>query len=82
MSLSVTINQFTTTLCNYFCGYSHNTHSCSDVTDDEGQTPLDLASEEATAIWNSEDVRKRCTEITEYLKSLPTEYSELVLYHS
>ena len=52
------------------------------MTDDEGKTPLDLASEGATAIWNSEDEREEYTEIAEYLKSLPTEYSELLLYHS
>ena len=83
MSLSVTISSSLLLYVTTFYGYSHNTHSCLDVTDDRGRTPLDLASRGATDTdWYSEDLRKRCNEIAEYLKSLRTEHSELLLYHS
>ncbi len=40
----------------YLC---FHTHSCSGVTDDDGETPLDIATQEGY------------TEVTDYLKSLP-----------
>ena len=81
MSLSVTISSSLLLCVTTVYGYLHNTHSCPDVTDDRGRTPLDHASEGATNTGYSEDWRKKCTEIVEYLKSLPTEHSELLLYH-
>ena len=82
MSLSVTISSSLLLCVTTFYGYSHNTHSCPDVTDDRGRTPLDSASEEATNTRYPEGMRKRYTETAEYLKSLSTELSELLLYHS
>ena len=60
------------------------THSCPDVTDDNGKTPLDLATEESTSPFLSQhgrviqDLKKVYTEIIDYLKFLPTEHSELL----
>ena len=61
---------------------SDHTHSCPDVADDNGDTPLDLATEGSTATWADQDQRKRCTEVVDYLKSLPTEHSESLLHHA
>ena len=62
---------------------SDHTHY-TDVTDDDypGRTPLDLATEGSTNTWADQDERKRCTEVVDYLKSLPTEHSESLLHHT
>ena len=61
--------------------YSTTITQSSDVTDDNGKTPLDLITEESTATYLTQDKREECTKIINYLKSLPTEHSELLLHH-
>ena len=61
---------------------SNHTHSCPDVTDDEGITPLDWAIRGSSDTFLDQDERKRCTEVVDYLKSLPTEHSESLLHHT
>ena len=61
---------------------SDHTHSCPDVTDNDGDTPLDLATKGSTNTSLDQDERKRCTEVVDYLKSLPTEHSESLLHHT
>ena len=58
------------------------THSCPDVTDDSGKTPLDLITEKSTEKYLNQDERKECAKLNNYLKSLPTEHSELLLHHN
>ena len=66
----------------------NQTHSCIDVTDVNGNTPLDLALENSSDVFYDEDddederLRERFTEIVDYLKSFPTEHSELLLFLS
>ena len=52
------------------------------MTDDDGETPLDLATEGSTATWRDQDERKKFTEVVDYLKSLPTEHSESLRHHT
>ena len=61
---------------------SDHSHSCPDVTDDDGETPLDRATRGATNTLVDQEERKRCSEVVDYLKSLLTEYSELLLHHT
>ena len=61
---------------------SDHTNSCPDVTDHDGDTPLDLATRRSTNTWADQDERKRCTEVVDYLKSLPPEHSESLLHHT
>ena len=61
---------------------SDHTHSCPDVTDDNGETPLDLATVRSTNTFLDQDERKRYTEVVDYLKSLSTEHSESLLQHT
>ena len=58
------------------------THSCPDVTDVNGKTPVNLATERSTVTSLDQDQGKVYTEIIDYLKSLPTEHSELLLHYS
>ena len=57
------------------------THSCPDVTDVNGKTPVDLATEQSTAAYLNQDQRKVYTEIINYFKSLPIDCKSL-LHHS
>ena len=56
--------------------YSNHTHSCSDVIDDNGDTPLDIATRNSLSTDYDEYEREIYSEIVDYLKSLPTKHSE------
>ena len=63
--------------------YNHQIQYCptlttilTDLTDDNGNTPLDLATENSTKASFSESEREIFTEIADYLKLLPTNHSE------
>ena len=53
--------------------------SCPDVTDDRGRTPLDVVTEESISWYFDQDEREK---VINYLKSVQTERSELLLNHS
>ena len=52
------------------------------MTDGDGDTSLDQAIKMSTDPWFDQDVRKRCTEVVDYLKFLPAVYSESLLHHT
>ena len=58
---------------------SDHTHSCPDVTDNKGKTPLDIATKGATSFFCDEDKRRRFTEVAEYLRSLSAKHSEFII---
>ena len=61
---------------------SDHTHSYPDVTDKHGDAPLDLAKRRSANIGLDQYDRKKCTEVVDYLKSLPTEHSESLFQHT
>ena len=51
------------------------------MTDDNGNTPLNLATKNSLSTDYDEYERESFSEIVDYLKSLPTKHSELLHYH-